>query len=46
MKHIKNARIFKTKVYCPAEGVERKFSFDPEDFCPICRNRISWGDPK
>lgn len=42
MKHIKKGGLLKVKVYCPKTGVERKFSFNPTDFCPVCRSRINW----
>jgi hypothetical protein len=32
----------KTVVYCPQVGEQRKFSFNPADFCPICNTRLRW----
>lgn len=42
-KGIINRRVV---VYCPEKGVEEEFSFNPDDFCPICNMRIDWEPPR
>jgi len=42
MKHEKRKDGNQYVVYCPKMGMERAFDYEPDGFCPICKNRLQW----